>query len=220
MRLPSWGILMQLVKVFGIAISLLMLASVLKAQTPTIEELSDDITAFLCEDDSNVANLPFVFIESKSGWTLSGFSKVSVTKNKKGFMIKFPSPNEGIGLLSEAQNNYWKYEYLGEKGSWETVCSLQNTLTHILIEKITPKIVEYANSISLLEYEELITANDKIKSLTIDLAKSYNELERKYVASANAAIRHEEEMAKAAERHKKEMAIATDRHEYEMVIMA
>ena len=45
---------MQLIKVFSIAISLLMSATGLKAETPSIEELSDGITAFLCEDDKGI----------------------------------------------------------------------------------------------------------------------------------------------------------------------
>ena len=125
--------------------------------------------------------MPLVFYESKSGWEVMGVGgDYEVTVNKNGFMIKFLPPNEGIALLSDdAQYPLWKYEYLGDLGSFETVCNRQDQLTDVLIKAITPKIVEYANSISLLEYKELITANDKIKSLEIDLTKSYLESESK-----------------------------------------
>jgi hypothetical protein len=209
---------MQASKVLGIAISLIMSFSALKADTLSIEDLDWAFTTFLCEDENKVANLPLVFFESKSGWEVMGVGddQTSVTVNKNGFMIKFLPPNEGIGLLSDAQYPLWKYEYLGDLGSFETVCSSQDQLTNILIKAITPKIVEYANSISLLEYKELITANDKIKSLEIDLTKSYLEFESKNVASENAAIRHKEEMAIAAEHHKKELATANERHKKEL----
>jgi len=214
---------MQASKVLSIAISLIMSFSSLKADTLSIEDLNWAFTTFLCVDDKlypgqGIANAPLVFYESKSGWEVMGVGgDYEVTVNKNGFMIKFLPPNEGIGLLSDdAQYPLWKYEYLGDLGSFETVCSSQDVLTNILIKAITPKIVEYANSISLLEYKELITANDKIKSLEIDLTKSYLEIESKNVASENAAIRHIEEMAIAAERHKKELAMANERHKKEL----
>ena len=204
---------MQASKVLSIAISLIMSFSSLKADTLSIEDLNWAFKTFLCVDDktypgTGTANLPLVFYESKSGWEVMGVGgDYEVTVNKNGFMIKFLPPNEGIGLLSDdAQYPLWKYEYLGDLGSFETVCSPQDSLTEILIKAITPKIVEYANSISLLEYKELITANDKIKSLEIDLTKSYLEIESKNVASENAAIRHKKELAMANERHKKELS--------------
>jgi len=213
---------MQASKVLSIAISLIMSFSSLKADTLSIEDLNWSFTTFLCEDENKVANTPLVFYESKSGWEVMGVGgDYEVTVNKNGFMIKFLPPNEGIALLSDdAQYPLWKYEYLGDLGSFETVCNRQDQLTDVLIKAITPKIVEYANSISLLEYKELITANDKIKSLEIDLTKSYLEFESKNVASENAAIRHKEEMAIAAERHKKELAMANERHKEEMAIAA
>jgi len=209
---------MQASKVLSIAISLIMSFSSLKADTLSIEDLNWSFTTFLCEDENKVANMPLVFYESKSGWEVMGVGgDYEVTVNKNGFMIKFLPPNEGIALLSDdAQYPLWKYEYLGDLGSFETVCNRQDQLTDVLIKAITPKIVEYANSISLLEYKELITANDKIKSLEIDLTKSYLESESKNVASENAAIRHKEEMAIAAERHKKELAMANERHKEEL----
>ena len=209
---------MQASKVLSIAISLIMSFSSLKADTLSIEDLNWSFTTFLCEDENKVANMPLVFYESKSGWEVMGVGgDYEVTVNKNGFMIKFLPPNEGIALLSDdAQYPLWKYEYLGDLGSFETVCNRQDQLTDVLIKAITPKIVEYANSISLLEYKELITANDKIKSLEIDLTKSYLESESKNVASENAAIRHKEEMAIAAERHKKELAMANERHKKEL----
>ena len=209
---------MQASKLLGIAISLIMSFSALKAETLSIEDLDWAFRTFLCEDENKVANVPLVFFESKSGWEVMGVGgDYEVTVNKNGFMIKFLPPNEGIALLSDdAQYPLWKYEYLGDLGSFETVCNRQDQLTDVLIKAITPKIVEYANSISLLEYKELITANDKIKSLEIDLTKSYLESESKNVASENAAIRHKEEMAIAAERHKKELAMANERHKKEL----
>jgi len=169
---------MQLVKVLSIAISLLMSATGLKAETPTVDELSNGITAFLCEDDKGVASIPLIFTRSEDKWALNGSSPVSVTKNEKGFMLNFPSPNQGIGIINPNQNGSWKYEYLGEAGSWEMVCSIRNDFTRILIDIISPQIIESATSFSLLEYKEMITANKIINSLRIDLDKSFSEIER------------------------------------------
>jgi hypothetical protein len=169
---------MQLIKVFSIAISLLMSATGLKAETPSIEELSDGITAFLCEDDKGVASIPLIFTRSEDKWVLNGSSTASVTMNEKGFMLNFPSPNQGIGIINPNQNGSWKYEYLGEAGSWEMVCSIRNDFTRILIDIISPQIIESATSFSLLEYKEMITANNIINSLRIDLDKSFSEIER------------------------------------------
>ena len=169
---------MQLVKVLSIAISLLMSATGLKAETPTVEELADSITAFLCEDDKGVASIPLIFTRFEDKWVLNGSSTASVTLNEKGFMLNFPSPNQGIGIINQNQNGSWKYEYLGEAGSWEMVCSIRNDFTRILIDIIRPQIIESATAFSLLEYQEMITANNIIKSLRIDLDKSFSEIER------------------------------------------
>ena len=169
---------MQLVKVLSIAISLLMSATGLKAETPTVEELANSITAFLCEDDKGVASIPLIFTRSEDKWILNGSSTASVTMNEKGFMLNFPSPNQGIGIINPNQNGSWKYEYLGEAGSWEMVCSIRNDFTRILIDIIRPQIIESATAFSLLEYQEMITANNIIKSLRIDLDKSFSEIER------------------------------------------
>ena len=169
---------MKLVKVFSIAISLLMSATGLKAETPSIEELSDGITAFLCEGDKGVASIPLIFTRSEDKWALNGSSPVSVTKNEKGFMLNFPSPNQGIGIINPNQNGSWKYEYLGEAGSWEMVCSIRNDFTRILIDIISPQIIESVTTFSLLEYKEMITAKDTILSLNIDLDRSFSKIER------------------------------------------
>ena len=169
---------MQLVKVLSIAISLLMSATGLKAETPTVEELSNGITAFLCEDDKGVASIPLIFTRFEDKWVLNGSSTASVTLNEKGFMLNFPSPNQGIGIINQNQNGSWKYKYLGEAGSWEMVCSIRNDFTRILIDIISPQIIESATSFSLLEYKEMITANKIINSLRIDLDKSFSEIER------------------------------------------
>ena len=169
---------MQLVKVLSIAISLLMSATGLKAETPSVDELSNGITAFLCEDDKGVASIPLIFTRFEDKWVLNGSSTASVTLNEKGFMLNFPSPNQGIGIINPNQNGSWKYEYLGEAGSWEMVCSIRNDFTRILIDIIRPKIIESATAFSLLEYQEMITANNIIKSLRIDLDKSFSEIER------------------------------------------
>ena len=110
---------MQFVKVLSIAISLLMSATGLKAETPTVDELSNGITAFLCEDyDGLPKNLPLIFTQSEGKWVLNSGSSVSVSKIEKGFMMNFPPPNQGIGILSANQNGSWKLEYLGEKDSF------------------------------------------------------------------------------------------------------
>ncbi|MDA7760109.1 hypothetical protein N8935_07675 [Amylibacter sp.] len=170
---------MQLLKVLSIVIILLMSATGLKADSPTIEELSYGITAFLCEDDIAVkTKIPLIFTQSEDKWVLNSDSSVSVTKVRKGFMLIFPPPNQGIGILSAHQNGSWKYEYLREKESWETTCSKQDDFTRTLIEIISPRIIESTSSFSFPEYKEMITDNNIIKSLRIDLDKSFSEIER------------------------------------------
>ncbi|MDA9293642.1 hypothetical protein N9P92_02335 [Amylibacter sp.] len=170
---------MQLVKVLSIAISLLMSAIGLKAETPSIEEFSNGITAFLCENNKAViSKLPLIFSQSEDKWVLNLDSSTSVTKIEKGFMLNFPQPNQGIGILSANQNGSWKYEFLGEKESWETTCSKPDNFTRTLIEIISPRIIESTTSFSFSEYKEMITNNNIIKSLRIDLDKSFGEIER------------------------------------------
>ena len=132
-----------------VSIGLMIFATILKAETPSVKELSKGITAFLCTEVNNLENVPYIFIEGKDGWSLNGTPDISVSKTDNGFMLKFPSPFEGIGVFNEDKNKdgSWKFEYLGEGGSMKSTCTIQNDFAFILTKALIPKIVKNADDL-------------------------------------------------------------------------
>ena len=76
---------MQLVRVLSIAISMLILATVLNAETPLMKDLPNRFKAFLCESEKYSHKNHFIFFQSENGWTINGSTELPVTKNEKGF---------------------------------------------------------------------------------------------------------------------------------------
>ena len=132
-----------------VSIGLMIFATVSRAETPSVKELSKGITAFLCTEVNNLENVPYIFIEGKDGWSLNGTPDISVSKTDNGFMLKFPSPFEGIGVFNEDKDKdgSWKFEYLGEGGSMKSTCTIQNDFAFILTTALIPKIVENADEL-------------------------------------------------------------------------
>jgi len=132
-----------------VSIGLMIFATILKAETPSVKELSKGITAFLCTEVNNLENVPYIFIEGKDGWSLNGTPDISVSKTDNGFMLKFPSPFEGIGVFNEDKDKdgSWKFEYLGEGGSMKSTCTIQNDFAFILTKALIPKIVKNADDL-------------------------------------------------------------------------
>ena len=132
-----------------VSIGLMIFATVSRAETPSVKELSKGITAFLCTEVNNLENVPYIFIEGKDGWSLNGTPDISVSKTDNGFMLKFPSTFEGIGVFNEdkEKDGSWKFEYLGEGGSMKSTCTIQNDFAFILTTALIPKIVENADEL-------------------------------------------------------------------------
>ena len=133
-----------------VSVGLMIFATVSRAETPSVKELSKGITAFLCTHvNNNLENKPFIFIEGKDGWSLNDTPDISVSKTENGFMLKFTSPFEGIGVFNEDKDKYgsWKFEYLGEGGSMKSTCTLQNDFAFILTKALIPKIVKNADDL-------------------------------------------------------------------------
>ena len=140
-----------------VSIGLMIFANVSRAETPSVKELSKGITAFLCTEVNKLENVPYIFIEGKDGWSLNGTPDISVSKTDNGFMLKFPSPFEGIGVFNEDKDKdgSWKFEYLGEGGSLKSTCTIQNDFAFILTTALIPKIVKNA--------DELVEAKNKAR---------------------------------------------------------
>ena len=140
-----------------VSIGLMIFANVSRAETPSVKELSKGITAFLCTEVNKLENVPYIFIEGKDGWSLNGTPDISVSKTDNGFMLKFPSPFEGIGVFNEDKDKdgSWKFEYLGEGGSLKSTCTIQNDFAFILTTVLIPKIVKNA--------DELVEAKNKAR---------------------------------------------------------
>ena len=132
-----------------VSIGLMIFANVSRAETPSVKELSKGITAFLCTEVNKLENVPYIFIEGKDGWSLNGTPDISVSKTDNGFMLKFPSPFEGIGVFNEDKDKdgSWKFEYLGEGGSMKSTCTIQNDFAFILTTALIPKIVKNADDL-------------------------------------------------------------------------
>ena len=171
---------MQLVRVLSIAISMLMSATVLNAETPLMKELPNRIKAFLCETEKYSHKNHLIFFQSENGWTINGLTEWPVTKNEKGFIINVNLFDyEGVVTLSENQNGSWKLvtpQPQSESEEWD--CRLEDDFVTSLIEIIYPHIFEITTSLSFQEYKEFIAANNISNSQNIDLDKNTNEIKQ------------------------------------------
>ena len=177
-----------------VSIGLIIFATVSRAETPSVKELSKGITAFLCTEVNNLENVPYIFIEGKDGWSLNGTPDISVSKTDNGFMLKFPSPFEGIGVFNEDKDKdgSWKFEYLGEGGSMKSTCTIQNDFAFILTTALIPKIVKNADELVEAKNnarDALLSEKYKSQRLQNKLDEALEELKATQTQIANLKAR-------------------------------
>ena len=198
----------------------------LKAETQEINTLSDGIAAFICDEIDNIDDVPLIFTNDENNWNLSGPTNFSVSKIKNGFKFVSSGAEEGFGFLKKISRNEWNFEYLDQKGFYETSCTSQDYFVDLLIEHISPKIIENGNTlfekfenadIELIamtlaleakrkESEDALTklaaANATEKALKIDLSKSFTAVERQaaLIAEANSLLEKEKDISASAQR--------------------
>ena len=178
----------------SVSIGLIIFATVSRAETPSVKELSKGITAFLCTEVNKLENLPYIFIEGKDGWSLNGTPDISVSKTDNGFMLKFPSPFEGIGVFNEDKDKdgSWKFEYLGEGGSMKSTCTIQNDFAFILTKALIPKIVKNADELVEAKNnarDALLSEKYKSQRLQNKLDEALEELKATQTQIANLKAR-------------------------------
>jgi hypothetical protein len=130
---------------------LLLIANVANSQTsdsttPDVEELTDGILAFTCEGTDE--EFPAIFINDNSKWTMVDDTDFDlITEIDNGFKIqssKFPD------MLAYFQDtgSYWEYNELSEDGPSKTICSEEDELLELVVDAISPKLLENATTLS------------------------------------------------------------------------
>ena len=121
-----------------------------KAEMPSVNIFSDNISAFICEEIDSINNVPLIFLKEGKNWTLSDFEDLSVSKIKNGFKFKSLGDEEGLGFLRKIDNNKlfnnkWDFQYLDEKSFNKTICISQDYFVDLLIKSIATKIIKNAD---------------------------------------------------------------------------
>ena len=167
--------------------------TVLKAETPPVSSLSDGIAAFICDEIDNINDVPLIFIKDESNWNLSGSSELSVNKIENGFKLKSSGDEEGFGFLKKISRTQWNFEYLYQKGFYETSCIPQDYFVDLLIEHISPKIIDNGNILAdeILDLNEALAQAMNTADLRADqislLSDVLSETEKKRLAEAATA---------------------------------
>ncbi|MDC1042439.1 hypothetical protein OAQ78_07380, partial [Amylibacter sp.] len=137
----------------------------LKAETQEINTLSDGIAAFICDEIDNIDEVPLIFTNDENNWNLSGPTDFSVSKIENGFKFVSSGAEEGFGFLKKISRNEWNFEYLDQKGFYETSCTPQDYFVDLLIEHISPKIIENGNTL----VEKFKNADAELIAMTLAL---------------------------------------------------
>ena len=173
-------------KSYGIPMIIAFLCSVVgaKAETPTVTALSDGIAAFICDEIDNIDDVPLIFTNDENNWNLRGSTDFSVSKIENGFKFISSGAEEGFGFLKMISRNEWNFEYLDQKGFYETSCTPQDYFVDLLVEHISPKIIENGNTL----VETLKNANTELTAMTLALEAERKEAEITLtkIAAANA----------------------------------
>jgi len=142
--------------------------SAVKAETQAVTALSDGIAAFICDEIDNKNDVPLIFVNEGDNWSLSDTPQLSVSKIENGFKFKSSGDEEGFGFLKKISRTQWNFEYLDQKGFYETSCIPQDYFVDLLIEHISPKIIENGNS--------LVTKLEITKKAMLQLENSNEDL--------------------------------------------
>ena len=108
-----------------LCILFLLIANVANSQTsdsttPDVEELTDGMRAFTCEDGGR--EMPLIFVQEDSKWRLVGIEEADlITEINDGFMIRYSGLPGELSFLQEAQATF-QYQYLSSNGYYEAEC--------------------------------------------------------------------------------------------------
>ncbi|MDB3864863.1 hypothetical protein N9296_01980 [Amylibacter sp.] len=153
-------------------------------KVPSVEELSDGIFAFICDEIDNINDVPLIFIDEGETWALTGIPWLAVTKIKDGFILKPSGENESLGVLKEDDDKVWNLEFLSENSSFKTICQSQESFVETLLKAISPKIIENGNSLAK-DVLNLKEANSKLETENIDIINEKSAIELALVNARN-----------------------------------
>jgi chemotaxis protein MotB len=182
-------------KSYGFTLLIALLYSVVgvKAETPPVTALSDGIAAFICDEIDHKKNVPMIFIKDGNNWNSSGSTELSVNKIENGFKLKSLGDEEGFGFLKKISGTQWNFEYLDQKGFYETSCKPQDYFVDLLIKHIGPKIIDNGNLLAneILDLNKALaqainTADLRAKKISL-LSEVLSETEKKRLAEAATA---------------------------------
>ena len=134
-----------------LCILFLLIANVANSQTsdsttPDVEELTDGMRAFTCEDGGR--EMPLIFVQEDSKWRLVGIEEADlITEINDGFMIRYSGLPGELSFLQEAQATF-QYQYLSSNGYYEAECKEQDDFLELVVEVISSKVVENATTLS------------------------------------------------------------------------
>jgi hypothetical protein len=134
-----------------LCILFLLVANVANSQTsdstkPDVEELTDGMRAFTCEDGGR--EMPLIFVQEDSKWRLVGIEEADlITEINDGFMIRYSGLPGELSFLQEAQATF-QYQYLSSNGYYEAECKEQDDFLELVVEVISSKVVENATTLS------------------------------------------------------------------------
>ena len=130
---------------------LLLIANAANSQTsdsttPDVEELTDGMRAFTCEDGGR--EMPLIFVQEDSKRRLVGIEEADlITEINDGFMIRYSGLPGELSFLQEAQATF-QYQYLSSNGYYEAECKEQDDFLELIVEVISSKVVENATTLS------------------------------------------------------------------------
>ncbi len=117
-----------------------------ESNTPDVEELTDGMRAFTCEDSGK--EMPLIFVQEDSKWRLVGIQEADlITEINEGFMIRYSSFPGELSFLKEARATF-QYQYLSSDGYYEAECKEQDDFLELVVEVISSKVVENATTLS------------------------------------------------------------------------
>ena len=134
-----------------LCILFLLIANVANSQTsdsttPDVEELTDGMRAFTCEDGGR--EMPLIFVQEDSKWRLVGIEEADlITEINDGFMIRYSGLPGELSFLQEAQATF-QYQYLSSNGYYEAECKEQDDFLELVVEVISSKVIENATTLS------------------------------------------------------------------------
>jgi uncharacterized protein YukE len=162
----------------------LALSSTAYAETklPTVDELSDGILAFTCDELS----ASFIIVYENDNWVVTGMPNLAVTEVPDGFMFKQSDSNEStsfdsLGFLLEQGDDVWSLEFLSVTESYKATCRSKTDFVELLIASIAPKVFENALSLSV----QIAALNDDMNETAEESEATFSELSSQISALNN-----------------------------------